>query len=261
MFTSQHLRRPRRDRALLGAALAALAGLAWLSLALWSASPWSRYLHHDAGPGDGGIDIAFGLPLEVALFAAGWVLMIVAMMLPSSVPLVLIFSGVVGRRPRPGILVGLLLAGYLVTWTGFGVAAWVLDRGIHAAVDASPWLAGHPQLIIATTLFVAGLWQFSPLRDRCLDECRSPFGFIVNRWRGTAIRRESFLMGVAHGAFCIGCCWSLMLVMFGVGLGSLTAMLALGGITAVEKNLAWGRRLTRPIGLLLVLAAVSAVAS
>ena len=261
MFTSQHLRSPRRDRALLGAALAALAGLAWLSLALWSASPWSRYLHHDAGPGGGGLDIAFGLPLEVALFAAGWVLMIVAMMLPSSVPLVLIFSGVVGRRPRPGMLVGLLLAGYLVTWTGFGVAAWVLDRGIHAAVDASPWLAEHPQLIIATTLFVAGLWQFSPLRDRCLDECRSPFGFIVNRWRGTAIRRESFLMGVAHAAFCIGCCWSLMLVMFGVGLGSLTAMLALGAITAVEKNLAWGRRLTRPIGLLLVLAAVWAVAS
>jgi predicted metal-binding membrane protein len=82
----------------------------------------------------------------------------------------------------------------------------------------------------------------------------------VHRWRAQSIRRESFLMGVAHGAFCVGCCWSLMLVMFGVGLGSLTAMLALGGLTAIEKNLPWGRKLTRPLGILLVLAAVYAVA-
>jgi predicted metal-binding membrane protein len=252
MFASQHLRQPRRDRAILGAALAAIAGLAWLSLALWSASPWGRYLHHEGGVGP--------LPVEIALFVVGWVLMIVAMMLPSSVPLVLVFAGVVRRRPRPGVLVGLLLAGYLAVWSAFGAAAWILDRGIHAAVDAWPWLAAHPQLIIGSTLLVAGLWQFSPLRDRCLDECRSPFGFVVNRWRARSIRRESFLMGVAHGAFCVGCCWSLMLVMFGVGLGSVGAMLALGGITAVEKNLPWGRRLTRPLGLVLVLAAVYAVA-
>ena len=66
----------------------------------------------------------------------------------------------------------------------------------------------------------------------------------MNRWRGTSERREALAMGIAHGAFCVGCCWSLMLVMFGVGLGSLTAMLALGAVTAVEKNLPWGRRLT-----------------
>jgi predicted metal-binding membrane protein len=155
----------------------------------------------------------------------------------------------------------LLLAGYLVVWAGFGLAAWVLDRGIHAIVDAVPWLAEHPELIIGTTLLAAGLWQFSPLRDRCLDECRSPLGFVMNRWRGTSERRESFAMGIAHGAFCVGCCWSLMLVMFGVGLGSVTAMLALGAVTAVEKNLPWGRRMTRPLGVLLVLAAVYSVAA
>lgn len=254
MFVSQHLHNPGRDRAILGAALGALTALAWLSLAIWSASPWGRYLHHE---GTGG---SIGIPLEVILFSAGWVLMIVAMMLPSSVPLVLVFAGVVARRPRPGLLVGLLLAGYLAVWSAFGAAAWLLDRGIHAAVDAWPWLAEHPQLIIGTTLLAAGLWQFSPLRDRCLDECRSPFGFVANRWRGTSVRRESFLMGVAHGAFCVGCCWSLMLVMFGVGLGSLTAMLGLGALTAIEKNLPSGRRLTRPIGLALVLFAIYALA-
>jgi predicted metal-binding membrane protein len=259
MLTSQHLRSARRDRAILAASLMALAAVAWLSIAAWSASPWARYLHHDAAAGPAGAAIA--APLEVLLFTAGWVLMIVAMMLPSSVPLVLVFGAIVGRRPRRALLVGLLLAGYLAIWTAFGAGAWVLDRGIHAAVDAWPWLAEHPQLIIGTTLLVAGLWQFSPLRDRCLDECRSPLGFIVNRWRGVAPWRESFAMGVAHGAFCVGCCWSLMLVMFGVGLGSLPAMLGLGALTAVEKNLPWGRRLTKPLGFALVFAAVAAVAS
>jgi predicted metal-binding membrane protein len=175
--------------------------------------------------------------------------MIVAMMLPSSLPLVLVFSGVVRRRPQSGVLVALLLAGYLSVWTAFGAAAWLLDRAIHAAVDAWPWLAAHPQLIIGATLLGAGLWQFSPIRDRCLDECRSPFGFVVNRWRAVSLRRESFLMGVAHGAFCVGCCWSLMLVMFGVGLGSVGAMLGLGALTAIEKNLPWGRRLTHPLAV------------
>jgi predicted metal-binding membrane protein len=259
MFTTQHLRNPRRDRAILGGSLGALAGLAWLAMAIWSASPWARYLHHDGGTSVAGA--AVGAQLEVLLFTAGWVLMIVAMMLPSSVPLVLVFAAVVRRRPAPNVLVALLIAGYLAIWTLFGAGAWLLDRGIHAAVDAWPWLAGHPQLIIGTTLLVAGLWQFSPLRDRCLDECRSPLGFIVNRWQAQSLRRESFAMGVAHGAFCVGCCWSLMLVMFGVGLGSLPAMLGLGALTAIEKNLPWGRRLTRPLGFGLVLAAIYAVAS
>jgi predicted metal-binding membrane protein len=251
MFTSAHLRDPRRDRAILVGSLVALALLAWLSLGIWSASPYGQYLHHET--------IAAPIPLEVGLFTLGWVLMIVAMMLPSSVPLVLVFAGVVGRRPRPALLVGLLLLGYLAIWSAFGAAAWLLDRGIHALVGAWPWLATHSQLILATTLVVAGLWQFSPIRDRCLEECRSPFGFVVNRWRGTSLRRESFAMGVAHGAFCVGCCWSLMLVMFGVGLGSVPAMLGLGAITAVEKNLPWGRRLTRPMGVVLVLAGVYAL--
>jgi predicted metal-binding membrane protein len=253
MFAASHLRDPRRDRAILAGSLVALTGLAWLSLWVWAASPYGRYLHHDAGTGP--------LPLEVGLFVAGWVLMIVAMMLPSSVPLVLTFGALVGRRRQPAMLVALLLAGYLAVWGGFGLAAWILDRGIHAAVDASPWLQAHTQVIIGATLLGAGLWQFSPLRDRCLDECRSPLGFIINRWRGTSERRESFAMGLAHGAFCVGCCWSLMLVMFGVGLGSVTAMLGLGALTAVEKNLPWGRRLTRPLGFALIFAAVYAVAS
>jgi predicted metal-binding membrane protein len=238
MFSPAHLRAPRRDRTILVGSLVALAAVAWLALWLWEGSPYGHYLHHSAGG---------AVALEGALFAVGWVLMIVAMMLPSSVPLVLTFRALVGRRAHPGRLVALLLSGYLVVWGAFGLAAWLADRLIHAAVAALPPLAAYP--------------QFSPLRDRCLEECRSPLGFVMNRWRGVSERTESFAMGVAHGAFCIGCCWSLMLVMFGVGLGSLTVMLALGGFTAVEKNLPWGRRLTRPLGVGLVLAAVYAIAA
>jgi predicted metal-binding membrane protein len=253
MFAAAHLRAPRRDRLILAVSLIGLTAIAWLSMLVWAASPYGRYLHHEGGVGP--------LPLEAILFDLGWVLMIIAMMLPSSIPLVVTFAALVRRRRHPGRLVALLLVGYLLVWAAFGLGAWVLDRGIHAAVEALPWLSAHPQLIIGATLLAAGLWQFSPLRDRCLDECRSPLGFLMDRWRGASAQREAVAMGVAHGAFCVGCCWSLMLVMFGVGLGSLTAMLALGAVTAVEKNLPWGRRLTRPLGIMLIVAAIYAVAS
>jgi predicted metal-binding membrane protein len=254
MFAPAHLRDPRRDRAVLGAALVGLSALAWLSLVAWASSPYGPYLGHEAGAGA-------PVPVEAALFTAGWVLMILAMMLPSSIPLVVTFGALVRRRPRPRLLVGVLFAGYLVVWAAFGLGAWVLDRAIHGAVEALPWLAEHPQLILGSTLAIAGLWQFSPLRDRCLDECRTPLGFVVARWRGTEPRREALAMGIAHGAFCIGCCWSLMLVMFGVGTTSLALMLILGAITAVEKNVAWGRRLSHPLGIVLVLAAVYVVSA
>jgi predicted metal-binding membrane protein len=252
MFDPSHLRTPRRDRAILAGLLGAMAATAWLALWLWGSSSARGYLGHDAaGPS----------PVVTAgLFVFGWLLMIVAMMLPSSIPLVVTFSRLVGRRRRPGRLVGLLLVGYLAVWTAFGLAAWAADRVVHAAVEALPWLAAHPELILGSTLLIAGLWQFSPLRDRCLEECRSPLGFVLNRWGGTSERREAFALGIAHGAFCVGCCWSLMLVMFGVGMSSLVAMLVLGGVTAVEKNLPEGRRLTRPVGVLLVIAALAAVA-
>jgi predicted metal-binding membrane protein len=253
MLTTAALRFPDRDRAILTGSLAALAVAAWLALWAIEGSPYGRYLHHD---------VVGSTPLlGVGLFTVGWVLMIVAMMLPSSTPLVVIFARLVGRRRRPRRLVLLLLTGYLIVWAAFGFGAWIADRGVHAAADALPWVGEHPQLIMGATLLVAGLWQFSPVRDRCLDECRSPLGFVLNRWRGTSERREALLLGLAHGAFCVGCCWSLMLVMFGVGLTSLSAMLVLGGVTAVEKNLPSGRRLTRPVGFALVLAAVYAVAS
>jgi len=254
MFTPAHLRVPQRDRAILGGLLVGLAVAAWVALWWWETSPYAGYMGHAGTVGP--------LPLEASLFVVGWVLMIVAMMLPSSVPLVMTFGALVGRRPRPGRLVGLLLLGYLAVWGAFGLAAWVADRGIHAAVEALPWLAEHPQLIMGTTLLAAGLWQFSPLRERCLEACRSPLGFVVNRWRGTSPLRESFAMGVAHGAFCVGCCWALMFVMFAAGVASLVWMALLTAVMVHEKTRPEGRRLVPVTGLaLLATASVVLLAS
>jgi predicted metal-binding membrane protein len=237
---------------ILALSLGGIAAAAMLALVVWDSSPYSQLLHHD---GQSTSPLVGG-----ALFTLGWLLMIVAMMLPSSLPLVVLFAALVRRRRRPYRLVALLLLGYVLVWTAFGLGAWVGDRGVHAVVDAVPWLASHPGVILGATLLIAGLWQFSPLRDRCLDECRSPLGFVMNRWRGTSERREAIMLGMAHGAFCVGCCWSLMLVMFGVGIGSLVVMLIIGGVTALEKNLPSGRRLTHPVGGALILAALYVVA-
>jgi predicted metal-binding membrane protein len=250
MFSASHLRVPVRDRSVLVALVATLAATAWLVLWVWDASPYGRYLHHDT-------PASLGMALELTLFAFGWSVMIVAMMLPTTIPLLATFRALVGRRRQPGMLVGLVILGYLVTWTAVGLALWAGDRGIHAAVDALPFLAANPRIVLAATLVVAGAYQFSALKYRCLDECRSPLGFVLNHWHGLAPRREAFRMGVAHGLFCVGCCWSLMLVMFGVGLGSLAWMLVLGAITAIEKNASWGRRLARPLGLALIVAGLA----
>jgi predicted metal-binding membrane protein len=234
-------------------AIALLVVAAWAALWMWERSPEARFLHHAGGTGAPAI-------VETALFVTGWAVMTVAMMLPTTVPLVRLFRALVSRRPHPARLVVLLLGGYLVTWIAFGALVYLGDRVIHLVVDATPWLAAHPQLITGSVLLAAGGYQFSPLKYRCLDECRSPLGFLMNRWRARREHLESFSIGVAHGLFCVGCCWSLMLVMFALGLGNLAWMFALGVLMTIEKNASIGRRLGRPVGAALVFAGLLTLA-
>jgi predicted metal-binding membrane protein len=146
-----------------------------------------------------------------------------------------------------------VLAGYVAVWAGFGVAVHVLDSVVHALADRSAWLTLHGWAIGAGVLALAGLFQFSRLKYLCLDRCRSPMAFITENWRGGDERRDSLRLGVRHGIFCVGCCWSLMVVMFVVGTASIGWMLGLAVIMALEKNLAWGRLLARPLGVGLLL--------
>jgi predicted metal-binding membrane protein len=109
-------------------------------------------------------------------------------------------------------------------------------------------------------LALAGAYQFSSLKYHCLDKCRSPLLFETEHWHGTNERRDSLLLGLHHGAFCIGCCWALMLLIFAVGAGSIGWMLALAAVMAAEKNLSWGRYVSKPLGVGLLLWASAIVA-
>jgi predicted metal-binding membrane protein len=133
--------------------------------------------------------------------------------------------------------------------------AWssiVGDGLLHAAVAQSAWLEAHAWAMGAGILVLAGLYQFTPLKYACLDKCRSPLSFITEHWRGNHERTQAFRLGMRHGLFCIGCCWSLMLLMFAVGVGNLGWMLILGALMAIEKNLPWGRRISAPLGVVLL---------
>jgi predicted metal-binding membrane protein len=192
-------------------------------------------------------------PATLAIFLAGWQVMTVAMMLPSSMPMIYMMIHASRQQARPRAVQVAFLAGYASVWTAFAVAAILGDSLVHGLVDRWPWLDGHSSLIGALTFAVAGAFQFSPLKERCLTACRSPFGFFVRYYRkgvGAAWR-----LGLRHGAFCLGCCWALMLVMFGVGVGSLAWMAVLAGVMVVEKTVRGGRWLSPVVGIALVLLA------
>jgi predicted metal-binding membrane protein len=119
-------------------------------------------------------------------------------------------------------------------------------------VHSNDWLTVNAWSVGAGVLGLAGLFQFSALKYRCLDKCRTPMSFVIEHWRGERERWNAFLLGFHHGVFCVGCCWALMLILFVVGTGSIGWMLLLGAIMAAEKNLAWGRYLSAPVGVLLL---------
>jgi predicted metal-binding membrane protein len=238
-----------RER-VLAPTLLALSGLAWLTLVLWGLSPYARYLDHQQLDSGGG---AVVLPV----FVLGWLLMMLAMMLPTSLPMVGLFSTMTRRRLDHRRLVLLLLLGYLAVWSVFGVTVHALDAVLHALVRQSDWLANHAWLIGPAVLVLAGVYQFTPLKYHCLEKCRSPFAFITERWRGRREHSAAFRLGIDHGVFCVGCCWSLMLLMFAVGIGSLGWMLGLGAVMAIEKNVSWGRRLSAPVGVVLAAGALA----
>ncbi len=227
-----------------GSLLGGLIGAAWAALALLGASAYGPYLSHAPG------DAAGPLGLRLVLFVAGWTLMSVAMMLPTSLPLVTaVHTMTRGAWP----LLGLLVAGYLLVWALFGVAAYAADAALHGLVAASSRLAERTGLIPAGLLLAAGLFQFSPLKYACLTECRSPIGFVVQHWRGRSRAARAFRLGIRHGVFCVGCCWALMLLMFAVGGIHLGWMLGLGAVMFVEKAVGWGRWVTAPVGAALAL--------
>ena len=229
--------------------------LAWWSLSLWGRSPQGHLLLH----GSVHLEMAAANPLRFALISiGGWTLMTVAMMLPTSVPLLVLFRRMV-RGHATAWLLALVIFGYLAVWTLAGAGLQLLNWLLHGGAYRIVWPAAAPWTGVATVLTIAGLYQFSSLKYACLEKCRSPLSFLIAHWQGGNESLQALRLGAAHGVFCVGCCWSLMLLMFVVGLGSLSAMLVLGAVMAVEKNCTWGRRLSAPLGTMLLVGAGAAL--
>jgi len=240
------------------ALLALLAIASWSVLWAWSASPYARYLVHDSWSDVGALAaLCRAIPqgaivVPALLHALAWMLMIAAMMLPTTYPLLSMVRRVTAGRPDAGRLVALVVTGFVVAWLGFGVLAHGADAVLRWAAGQSAWFVANGWMVGAAVLAGSGLFQWSSLKYRCLDRCRTPFGFVNARWHGRSPPREAFRIGIDHGLFCVGCCWALMATMFVVGTGSVGWMLALAAVMAAEKNLPWGRRLRTPLGLSLL---------
>jgi len=232
--------------------------LAWIVLWVWEQSPYGRYLNHAIWTQNSfAVSICRAIPggntiVPAILYVAGWVLMTIAMMLPTTLPLLEIFRRLTVRRADQHILLLLLVLGYLLAWSIFGVIAHAASWGILEAAQSNEWIMSNPWVPGAAVLFLAGGFQFGSLKYRCLEKCRSPFSFITQHWRGRDVRKQSFLLGTHHAIYCIGCCWALMMLMFAVGTGSVGWMLVIGAVMAVEKNVSWGRKISLPVGVVLL---------
>ncbi|MGH7268386.1 MAG: DUF2182 domain-containing protein [Candidatus Rokuibacteriota bacterium] len=239
----------RAGRAALVVCVGLLAGLAWLALVVFEEAAHSV------------VHLGQGLHVQtsgggyVLLFLAGWTLMSVAMMLPTSLPVLATFRALAADRPDRRALVALVVTGYLTAWAGFGVLVYGAHLALTLVRMATGW-AGAGALGAAALLVLAGAFQFSSLKYRCLDQCRSPLAFVLGYWQGRDEKRRAFDLGFDNGVFCVGCCWALMLLMFLVGVHYLGWMLILGIVMAVEKNASWGRRLSAPLGAVLIAAGV-----
>lgn len=190
------------------------------------------------------------LAASLALFLLAWQVHIAAMMLPTSLPMIQLFGRAAASAPRPDVARNVFLAGYLAVWSLFGALAFLGDVGLHRLVHLWPWLSQHQWVIAGSTLLVAGAFQFSDLKQRCLSACRHPAAYLMRHYRrgiGAAFR-----MGLDHGLFCLGCCWALMLVMFGAGVANVTWMAPLALIMLVEKTAKHGDRLSAPVGVGLI---------
>jgi predicted metal-binding membrane protein len=199
----------------------------------------------------------------LAAFVVAWAVMMAAMMFPAAAPMLLLFRTVASQRRKSGgafVPTWVFAAGYLLVWTVVGAITWVL---VQVASDAASRIgvsarATWAPLALGLVLIVAGLYQLTPLKQLCLDHCRSPFAFVMQHWRdghGGALR-----MGVVHGLYCLGCCWALFAVLVAAGVMSLAWMLLLTLVVFTEKILPIGRRASQVFGIaFLVLGIVVAI--
>jgi predicted metal-binding membrane protein len=190
--------------------------------------------------------------LHLLLLWAMWTVMMAGMMLPSASPLLLLYGAMARRsvEETAGRQIYALAAGYLVVWTVFSLVATALQRGLAALLLVSPMMEVTSSRVSAALLLLAGTYQLTPIKHACLRTCQSPLGFLMTRWRSGL--SGAFRLGLEHGAYCVGCCWALMLLLFVGGVMNLTVIAALTAFVAVEKLVPLGLHGARISGVLLM---------
>ncbi len=230
-------------RARLGvvALLLGLAAVAWLSTV-------DRMAGMDAGPGT---DLG-----TLGWFVGVWVVMMAAMMFPSLAPTVALYARMTRRRGSTRPL--LFAAGYLLVWGAAGVGAYAVFRLGRSAFGAElAWRSGG-RWFAGAVLAVAAVYELTPLKDACLGKCRSPLGFLLGTWRDG--RLGALEMGSRHAVWCLGCCWALMAGLFALGVMSITWMIVVAALIALEKTLPWRRAATWGTAAVLLALAIGLVA-
>jgi predicted metal-binding membrane protein len=235
----------RRDRAVVLAALVAVIMLAWAYLILGAGIEMDEM---DMGGGQIMMMAppwTFGYAVLIFLM---WAIMMVAMMLPSAAPTILLVTAL-GRDRIAPVAVPFAF-GYLLVWIGFSLAATALQFGLDRGGVLSETMATSSAVLAGIVLIVAGAYQWAPLKQTCLRHCRSPLAFLLGRWRQGAW--GAVKNGMRHGLFCLGCCWMLMVLLFVGGLMNLLWVGALALLVLIEKTLPWGGRTSRATGAALV---------
>lgn len=238
----------RRDRIVVVSALAAVVVLAW------------GYLLAGAGMGmhemDGMVMARHPswTPDYVAVVLLMWAVMMAAMMLPSAAPMILLF-GTIARRRRGkednAADAGVFGIGYVAVWATSSLVAVALQFALDRAALLSPMMNTTSTVLAGSVLIGAGVYQWTPLKQACLRRCRSPLDFLMTEWREG--RRGAFVMGLRHGAYCLGCCWVLMLLLFVGGIMNIAWIAGIALFVLVEKLAPAGHWIGRAAGVALVL--------
>ena len=244
----------RRDRLILLAALAAVAAIAWIWVVVGAGTGMSTV----GMTRRSGMPEITGMIMEPAAWTAGyaglmlamWWVMMIAMMAPGAAPMLLLFARVNRKEriaARPYVPTGIFAAGYLAAWGGFSAVATALQWALEQLGLLSPMMVATSYWLGGAILVLAGAWQLTPIKSVCLRQCRSPLGFLVQSWKPG--RLGAFRMGLEHGAYCLGCCWFLMGLLFFGGIMNLFWIAGLAVYVLLEKTVPLGDWLGRVVGI------------
>lgn len=199
---------------------------------------------------------------DIGVTFAMWAVMMAGMMLPGAAPTIALFASLDRRRRASrgsASTIGAFAAGYIAVWTGFSIAATLLQWALDSALLLTMAQAAASPLAAGGLLLAVGLYQLTPLKHACLARCRSPLGFLLSQWRDG--RAGAFRLGILHGAWCLGCCSFLMLLLFVGGVMNLVWAAALGLAVMAEKLMPRGEQLARGMGAVLIAAGIWMVLS